>query len=146
MKQRKPRRTGWFAAAHQVFYPDFYGGAFASCPDSVDFNYHQIVNIYKDANAYYTMHDWMKVDRPTQRRPDGNIVSLMKDENHYELTVGDKSYSYFSLPLAEKNGLKGISRLPVSMKVVLENLLRFEDSRIGGYPEMQPGRFARNPR
>jgi hypothetical protein len=35
----------------------------------------------------------MKVDRPTERRPDGNIVSMMKDENHYELTVGDKSRS-----------------------------------------------------
>ena len=84
---------GWIAAAHQVFYPDFYGGAFASCPDSVDFNYHQIVNIYKDANAYYLEQGWMKVDRPTQRRPDGNIVSMMKDENHYELVVGDKSRS-----------------------------------------------------
>ena len=84
---------GWIAAAHQVFYPDFYGGAFASCPDSVDFNYHQIVNIYKDPNAYYIEHGWMKVDRPTQRRPDGNIVSMMKDENHYELIVGDKSRS-----------------------------------------------------
>ena len=84
---------GWIAAAHQIFYPDFYGGSFASCPDSVDFNYHQIVNIYKDANAYYTEHDWIKIDRPTQRRPDGNIVSMMKDENHYELVVGDKSRS-----------------------------------------------------
>jgi hypothetical protein len=84
---------GWIAAAHQIFYPDFYGGSFASCPDSVDFNYHQIVNIYKDANAYFIEHGWMKVDRPTQRRPDGNIVSTMKDENHYELTVGDKSRS-----------------------------------------------------
>ena len=84
---------GWIALAHQVFYPNFYGGAFASCPDSVDFNYHQIVNIYKDPNAYFIDHDWMKVDRPTQRRPDGNIVSMMKDENHYELTVGDKSRS-----------------------------------------------------
>ena len=27
----------------------------------------------------------MKIDRPTQRRPDGNIVSMMKDENRYEL-------------------------------------------------------------
>ena len=44
---------GWIAAAHQVFYPDFYGRAFASCPDSLDFRYHQIVDIYKDANAYY---------------------------------------------------------------------------------------------
>ena len=84
---------GWIALAHQVFYPTFYGGAFASCPDSVDFNYHQIVNIYKDPNAYFIEHPWMKVDRPTQRRPDGNIVSTMKDENRYELTVGDKSRS-----------------------------------------------------
>jgi hypothetical protein len=84
---------GWIALAHQVFYPTFYGGAFASCPDSVDFNYHQIVNIYKDTNAYFLEHDWMTVDRPTRRRPDGNIVSMMKDENRYELTVGDKSRS-----------------------------------------------------
>src|SRR6185503_14621185 len=84
---------GWIAAAHQIFYPDFYGGSFASCPDSVDFNYHQIVNIYKDANAYYIEHGWVKVERPTRRQPDGNIASMMKDENHYELTVGDKSRS-----------------------------------------------------
>ena len=51
---------GWIAAAHQVFYPDFYGGAFASCPDSVDFRYHQIVDIYKDANAYVVDKGWMK--------------------------------------------------------------------------------------
>jgi hypothetical protein len=44
---------GWIALAHQVLYPDFYGGSFALCPDSVDFSYHQIVNIYSDANAYY---------------------------------------------------------------------------------------------
>ena len=84
---------GWIAAAHQVFYPDFYGGAFASCPDSVDFRYHQIVDIYKDANAYFVDKGWMKVERPTQRPPDGNIASMMKDENHYELVVGDKSRS-----------------------------------------------------
>src|SRR5207237_9870662 len=47
---------GWIAAAHQVFYPDFYGGSFASCPDSGDFTYHQIVNIYNDANPYYIDH------------------------------------------------------------------------------------------
>jgi len=84
---------GWIAAAHQVFYPDFYGGAFASCPDSVDFRYHQIVNIYSDPNAYFIDHGWATVDRPTQRQPDGNITSMMKDENRYELVVGDKSRS-----------------------------------------------------
>jgi aconitate hydratase len=45
------------------------------------------------------------------------------------LKVGSRSYAYFSLPVAERNGLKGISRLPFSMKVLLENLLRNEDGR-----------------
>jgi len=45
------------------------------------------------------------------------------------LQAGGKTYAYFSLPIAEKNGLKGISRLPFSMKVLLENLLRSEDGR-----------------
>ncbi|MDP1730189.1 MAG: aconitate hydratase AcnA [Devosia sp.] len=43
------------------------------------------------------------------------------------LKVQGKDYTYFSLSEAEKHGLEGISRLPNSMKVVLENLLRFED-------------------
>ncbi len=45
------------------------------------------------------------------------------------LTAGGKSYEIFSLAEAEKNGLPGISRLPVSLKVLLENLLRHEDGR-----------------
>ena len=45
------------------------------------------------------------------------------------LTVDGKDYVYFSLPKAEANGLKGVSKLPYSMKVLLENLLRFEDGQ-----------------
>jgi aconitate hydratase len=45
------------------------------------------------------------------------------------LKVGTKTYAYYSLPAAEKGGLKGISRLPFSLKVLLENLLRNEDGR-----------------
>ena len=45
------------------------------------------------------------------------------------LKVGKKTYDYYSLPIAEKNGLAGISTLPFSMKVLLENLIRHEDSR-----------------
>ncbi len=84
---------GWIAAAHQILYPDFYGGSFASCPDSVDFSYHQVVDIYKDANAYVVDKGWMKIDRPSERRPDGNIEGMMKDENWFELVVGDHSRS-----------------------------------------------------
>lgn len=84
---------GWIALAHQIFYPDFYGATFASCPDSVDFSYHQIVNIYKDPNAYFIDDGWTRIERPSHRRPDGNIIAMMKDENRYELTVGDRSRS-----------------------------------------------------
>jgi hypothetical protein len=84
---------GWISLAHQIFYPDFYGGVWSLCPDGVDFRYHQIVNIYADTNAYWFDRGWMKVERPTNRRPDGNIVAMMKDENWYELTSGDHSRS-----------------------------------------------------
>jgi hypothetical protein len=84
---------GWIAAAHQVLYPDFYGGTFASCPDPVDFSNHQIVDIYRDQNAYYVDKGWMRVDRPSERRPDGSVEAMMKDENWFELVVGDRSRS-----------------------------------------------------
>ena len=45
------------------------------------------------------------------------------------LSVGGRSYDYFSLEAAERAGLGDISRLPYSLKVLLENLLRFEDGK-----------------
>lgn len=44
-----------------------------------------------------------------------------------QLQVDGKTYQYFSLPEAEKKHFKGIGRLPYSLKVLFENLLRFED-------------------
>ena len=57
------------------------------------------------------------------------MQSLDSFKSRKTLTVGKKTYVYFSLKEAEKNGLAGISRLPFSLKVLLENLLRFEDGR-----------------
>ena len=45
------------------------------------------------------------------------------------LKVGDQSYEYYSLAAAEAAGLGSVSRLPFSLKVLLENLLRWEDGR-----------------
>ena len=56
-------------------------------------------------------------------------MSLDSFKARKTLKVGSKTYTYYSLKAAEKNGLKGISRLPYSLKVLLENLLRFEDGR-----------------
>ena len=44
-----------------------------------------------------------------------------------KITVNDNEYNYYSLNEAEKNGLEGINKLPKSLKVLLENLLRYED-------------------
>jgi aconitate hydratase len=45
------------------------------------------------------------------------------------LTVGGKEYAYYSISAAEAAGLGDFSRLPAALKVVLENMLRFEDGR-----------------
>jgi len=44
-----------------------------------------------------------------------------------DLEVNGNNYKYYSLKKAELNGLEGISKLPKSLKVLLENLLRYED-------------------
>ena len=43
------------------------------------------------------------------------------------ININNREYKYYSLSEAEKNGLDGISKLPKSLKVLLENLLRYED-------------------
>ncbi|HUO90795.1 MAG TPA: aconitate hydratase AcnA [Rhizomicrobium sp.] len=55
--------------------------------------------------------------------------SLDTFKSRKTITAGGKTYAYYSLAAAEKNGLKGISRLPYSLKVLLENLLRYEDGK-----------------
>ena len=44
-----------------------------------------------------------------------------------DINIKGKNFKYFSLSKAETNGLEGISKLPKSLKVLLENLLRYED-------------------
>ena len=47
------------------------------------------------------------------------------------LTAAGKTYAYYSIPAAEAAGLGDFSRLPAALKVVLENMLRFEDGATG---------------
>ena len=57
------------------------------------------------------------------------MASLDSFKCRKTLTVGAKTYEIYSLKAAEKNGLVGVSQLPFSLKIVLENLLRNEDGR-----------------
>ena len=45
------------------------------------------------------------------------------------IEINQNQYNFYSLKLAEQNGLKGIEKLPKSLKVLLENLLRYEDGK-----------------
>ena len=56
------------------------------------------------------------------------MKSINSFKSFKKMTVGKNSYNIYSLPEAEKNGLEGISKLPKSLKVLLENLLRHEDN------------------
>ena len=71
-------------------------------------------------------------------QPERQAVPVADTSNSFKskttLSAGGKTYAYFWLPAAEKAGLAGISRLPISLKVLLENLLRNEDGRIGQPP------------
>jgi hypothetical protein len=84
---------GWEALATQVFYPDMYNGAFAACPDPVDFRAYTIINIYDDKNAYTLKGEASNVERPSFRNYLGEVFATQRDENYMELTQGDRSRS-----------------------------------------------------
>ncbi|MDR7037585.1 MULTISPECIES: aconitate hydratase AcnA [Methylobacterium] len=57
------------------------------------------------------------------------MASLDSFKSRQTLDVGGRTYTYYSIPEASKNGLADAAALPFSMKVLLENLLRYEDDR-----------------
>jgi len=64
-----------------------------------------------------------------QQEGESIVTSIDSFKSKSTLDVGGRTYTYYSIAEAEKHGLAGVSRLPGAMKVVLENLLRFEDNR-----------------
>ena len=79
---------GWEALALQVFHPDFYGGTWAYCPDSVDFSDVEGIDIYKDKNAFYKEIDWRREPTINSREVNGQVRSTSEQRNHFELVNG----------------------------------------------------------
>ena len=77
---------GWVALALQIFYPDVFNGAWAFCPDGVDFRGFQLVNVYEDDNAYV---DGDGGERPSARSVDGAVRFTMRHDVQMENVVGD---------------------------------------------------------
>ncbi len=84
---------GWEALAVQVKYPEEYNGCFAACPDPIDFRAYCLTNIYEDENAYYYQSEHKKLEVPAHRNYLGQIQSTLRQGNHLELVLGDKSRS-----------------------------------------------------
>jgi hypothetical protein len=79
---------GWEALATQVFYPDFYNGAYVACPDPIDFHAYQNIDLYNDSNAFTRKADFGEVPIPSDRKTDGSITALTGDAYAYELVLG----------------------------------------------------------
>lgn len=84
---------GWIALAAQVFYPDEYNGAFAACPDPIDFRAYALVDIYGDGNAYYLEGDWKRIERPRSRTTLGQVTATLKQVQQKEHVLGTKGRS-----------------------------------------------------
>ena len=84
---------GWESLAAQIFYPDEYNGAFAACPDPIDFRAYLLVDIYSDANAYFVEGPFRRIERPSRRDWLGQVTVTMRDDNLWELTLGTKNRS-----------------------------------------------------
>jgi hypothetical protein len=84
---------GWEALAVQVFYPDHYNGAFAACPDPVDFHSYMTIDLYDDKNAYFLEGAHKRVPQPAMRDYLGHTLLTTEDNGAYELALGDHGRS-----------------------------------------------------
>lgn len=84
---------GWESLGDQVFYPDDFNGAWAFCPDPVDFRQYETINIYSDTNAFYFNADWKKTPQPSGRNYLGHLLTTVENDNHWEYVQGRKNRS-----------------------------------------------------
>ncbi len=76
---------GWVSLALQIFYPDFFNGAWSHCPDPVDFRSYELIDIYKDDNAYVNAHGF---ERPSSRDASGETRTTVRHECQIERVLG----------------------------------------------------------
>jgi hypothetical protein len=76
---------GWVSLALQLFYPDYFNGCWAQCPDGVDFRAFELIDIYQDANAYVNRFGF---ERPAKRTLDGDTAYSVRHECHLERVLG----------------------------------------------------------
>jgi hypothetical protein len=76
---------GWVSLGLQVFYPDYFNGAWSRAPDPVDFRAYELIDIYKDDNAYVNANGF---ERPSERTLKGDVVTTVRHECRLERLLG----------------------------------------------------------
>jgi hypothetical protein len=84
---------GWEALALQIYHPDFFGGAWSYCPDSVTFTDVEGINIYRDDNAFYKQFEWRREPTINSREINGQVRLTSQHRNYFELANGTKGRS-----------------------------------------------------
>ena len=84
---------GWMTLAQQIFYPDYFGGAWGFCPDPVDFHAFQSINLYSDSNAYWDQGPFARLPKLLGRLPNDHILSTMELFSKQEAVLGTRGRS-----------------------------------------------------
>jgi hypothetical protein len=84
---------GWESLAAQVLYPDAYNGAWAACPDPIDFRHYITIDLYADENAFRSSGPWRTTARAASRDYLGRVRSTVEQESRLELALGTRSRS-----------------------------------------------------
>jgi len=104
---------GWVSLGLQLYYPDVFNGVFSYSPDAIDFTNYQLINIYKDENAFVNEYGYL---RPVMREVSGEPIFSMKDFVQYENVLGSSdSYLNSGGQFSAHTALyspKGVKELP----------------------------------
>jgi len=89
---------GWQALALQLQHPDFFGGAWVLQPDPIDFRRYQLVDIYRDTNAFeVSSGTFTMVERPFRRTVEGQPVWSVRQVSRFEEVLGTRGRSGYQL-------------------------------------------------
>ena len=79
---------GWVSLGLQLYYPDVFNGVFSYSPDAIEFENYQLINIYKDENAFVNEYGYL---RPIMRETSGEPMFSLKDFIQYENVLGSSN-------------------------------------------------------
>lgn len=123
---------GWETLALQLKYPDYFGGAWIFNPDPIGFSHYQLIDIYKDENAFSVpMTTFMSTERPFRRTVEGQVTHSYRQMARMEAVLGSKGRSGYQLDGWQSvHGPVGADGYPV---LLFDKLTGAIDKEVAGY-------------